>query len=66
MEGPSVKIIAEKLARFKGKKVMAASGNARIEKEDLQGKDIKGIFKNFLLEYLIEPLRRWLKQFGMA
>jgi len=35
MEGPSVKVIAEKLAGFVGKTVIAAAGNARIEKEIL-------------------------------
>mgnify|MGYP001069261381 CR=1 FL=1 len=54
MEGPSVKVIAEKLAGFVGKTVIAAAGNARIEKEVLQGKEVKAIFsrgKNLVITF---------------
>jgi endonuclease-8 len=54
MEGPSVKVITEKLAGFVGKMVTAAAGNARIEKEIFQGKEIKGIFsrgKNLVITF---------------
>jgi endonuclease-8 len=54
MEGPSVRVIAEKLAGFVGKTVTAATGNARIEKEIFQGKEIKAIFsrgKNLVITF---------------
>ena len=54
MEGPSVKVIAEKLAGFVGKTVTAAAGNARIDKDILQGKEIKAIFsrgKNLVITF---------------
>jgi len=52
MEGPSVKVIADKLQGFKGRRIQAVSGNARIDRADLQGRPIEDIFthgKNLFL-----------------
>ena len=47
-------VIAERLAGFVGKTVTAAAGNARIDKDILQGKEIKAIFsrgKNLVITF---------------
>ncbi len=54
MEGPLVKIIAETLTELKGKRVISTSGTAKIEKEIIEGKEIKDIFnrgKNLFIKF---------------
>ncbi|MFB0563658.1 MAG: hypothetical protein ACETWM_20860 [Candidatus Lokiarchaeia archaeon] len=54
MEGPSVRAVADKLADFKRKKVISATGNARIEKKNIEGKEISDIFsigKNLFIKF---------------
>lgn len=43
MEGPSLVILTEELAPFKGKKILAVSGNTKQDKERLLNKTIKDI-----------------------
>src|ERR1700712_4365348 len=42
-EGPSIIILKEAVARFNRKKVLAASGNAKIDMKRLEGKTIRSI-----------------------
>ncbi|MDQ3099756.1 MAG: endonuclease [Bacteroidota bacterium] len=44
MEGPSLLLAKEQLQPFKGKKIIAVSGNTTIEKERFQGEEVKEIF----------------------
>jgi endonuclease VIII len=51
-EGPSIIILKEQAAPFKGKKVVAVSGNSKVEKERAAGKtiiDFKSWGKHFLI-----------------
>ena len=51
-EGPSIVILKEAVQEFKGKKVIAVSGNTKIEKERMNGKkviDFKSWGKHFLI-----------------
>lgn len=51
-EGPSIVILKEQLQHFKGKKILAATGNAKIDKTGLEGQkvlDIRSWGKHFLL-----------------
>jgi endonuclease VIII len=51
-EGPSIVILKEQAAPFKGKKVTAVSGNSKVEKERAAGKtiiDFKSWGKHFLI-----------------
>jgi endonuclease-8 len=51
-EGPSIVILKELAAPFKGKKVMAVSGNSKVQKEQARGKTIKD-FKSWGKHFLI-------------
>jgi len=54
MEGPPGRLIAEKLATFKTKRVLKASGSAKIEKERTQGRVIEDIVsrgKNLFIQF---------------
>ena len=42
-EGPSIVILKETIARFNQKKILKATGNAKIEMERLQNKTIRNI-----------------------
>jgi endonuclease-8 len=44
MEGPPVRVIAEKLATFKGEKVISATGNAKIDKNGIPANEIADVF----------------------
>ncbi len=44
MEGPSVWAIAERLSFLKGLKIEGVSGNAKVPKEELSGRVIKGVY----------------------
>ncbi|MDP9127620.1 MAG: endonuclease [Pseudomonadota bacterium] len=51
-EGPSIVILKELASSFKGKKVLAVEGNAKVEKERAQGqvvRDIQSWGKHFLI-----------------
>jgi endonuclease VIII len=67
MEGPSLKILLEQLAAFKGKRVTEASGLARINFDRLQGARIKALHawgKHFLIEFKNFSLRIHFLMFG--
>jgi len=67
VEGPSVRIVAEELAVFKGKIVKLASGNARIEKEAVEGKKIEDVFsrgKNLFIKFLDLSFKIHFLMFG--
>ena len=54
MEGPLLKVITENLLELKGKKVVSSSGNAKIELEIVEGKEIKDVFcrgKNLFIKF---------------
>ena len=54
MEGPLLKVITENLVELKGKKVVSSSGNAKIEIEIVEGKEIKDVFgrgKNLFIKF---------------
>lgn len=54
MEGPPVRIVADKLAPFEGTKVTAVAGNSRIEKQQAQGLPIVAILsrgKNLFVRF---------------
>jgi endonuclease-8 len=54
MEGPSVYLAAEQLQPFRGKKILAVSGNSKIGIERFNGKKIKEIFswgKHLILQF---------------
>ncbi len=54
MEGPLLRIITENLVELKGKKVVSASGNAKIEIEVVEGKKIEDVFcrgKNLFMKF---------------
>jgi endonuclease-8 len=67
VEGPPVRIVAEELAVFKGKIVKLASGNARIEKEAVEGQKIEDVFsrgKNLFIRFLDLSFRIHFLMFG--
>jgi len=67
MEGPPVRLIAQKLATFKNKRVLKASGNAKIEKEQTQGRVIEDIFprgKNLFIQFPDFSLKIHFLMFG--
>lgn len=51
-EGPSIVILKEAVKGFKGKKVIAASGNTKIEKERMNGRKVTA-FKSWGKHFLI-------------
>lgn len=59
MEGPTVRVIADKMAKFGGKKVINASGNSKIEKECMEGRIITkdDVDKLYLEEFDITSCR---------
>jgi endonuclease-8 len=66
-EGPSIVILREELARFKGKIVLEASGNASIDHSSLLNKkilDFKSWGKHFLIIFRHGFLRIHLLMFG--
>ncbi|HYF32036.1 MAG TPA: DNA-formamidopyrimidine glycosylase family protein [Chitinophagaceae bacterium] len=66
-EGPSIVILKEAVQAFKGKKVIAASGNTKIEKERMNGRkviDFKSWGKHFLICFKGFTLRVHFMLFG--
>src|SRR5215212_5640417 len=66
-EGPSIVILKEAVQQFKGKKILLASGNTKIEKERMNGKkviDFKSWGKHFLVCFKGFTLRVHLMMFG--
>lgn len=66
-EGPSIVILREELAPFKGKKVIAASGYSKVDKELVINKkitDIKSWGKHLLICFAQGALRIHLLMFG--
>ena len=66
-EGPSLVILKELAADFKGRKILHAEGNAKIDKTRLVGQRIKSIRswgKHFLLEFTGFSLRIHFLMFG--
>ena len=66
-EGPSIVILKEAVQAFKGKKVLAASGNTKIEKERMNGCkviDFKSWGKHFLICFKGFSLRVHFMLFG--
>ncbi len=67
VEGPLVRIIAEELVVFKGKIVKLASGDARIEKEGVEGKKIENVFsrgKNLFIKFFDVSFKIHFLMFG--
>jgi endonuclease-8 len=52
MEGPTLIILKEEIKAFKGKKILAVSGNTKIEKERFKNKTVKD-FKSWGKHFLI-------------
>lgn len=66
-EGPSIVILKELVQSFKGKKVLIASGNTKIEKERMNGRkvtDFKSWGKHFLICFKGFSLRVHFMLFG--
>src|SRR5690349_6260401 len=66
-EGPSIVILKEEVQAFKGKKVILASGNTKIEKERMNGQkiiDFKSWGKHFLICFKGFTLRVHFMLFG--
>lgn len=66
-EGPSIVILKELVQEFKGKTVIAASGNTKVEKERMNGKkviDFKSWGKHFLICFKGFSVRIHLMLFG--
>lgn len=66
-EGPSIVILKEAVRAFKGKTVIIASGNTKIEKERMNGKkvlDLKSWGKHFLICFKGFSLRVHFMLFG--
>lgn len=66
-EGPSIVILKEEVQAFKGKKVIAATGNTKIEKERMNGQkivDFKSWGKHFLICFKGFSLRVHFMLFG--
>ena len=67
MEGPSLYLAANQLKPFKGKTVLAVSGNSKIEKERLLKKTVKNIFawgKHLVIQFDEFALRTHFLLFG--
>lgn len=67
MEGPSLYLAASQLRPFKGKTVLSVSGNSKIEKERMLGKNIKNIFawgKHLVIQFGEFALRTHFMLFG--
>lgn len=66
-EGPSIVLLKEAAARFKGKTVREVSGNSRVDLSLLVGRRVKSVRswgKHFLLEFSHVTLRIHLMMFG--
>jgi len=66
-EGPSIVILKEAVSAFKNKKVLAISGNTKIELSHLEGKkviDFKSWGKHFLICFKNETIRIHFMLFG--
>jgi endonuclease-8 len=66
-EGPSIVILREQAAKFRGRIIRAASGNSKIDKAPLVGQRIaslRSFGKQFLIETPIVTLRIHLLMFG--
>jgi endonuclease-8 len=60
MEGPSLTLAAEQLRPFKKKRVLGASGNTKLDKEMLVGRELKDVFswgKHLVLQFDAFALR---------
>jgi len=67
MEGPSIVILKEEIRAFKGKKILKAIGNTKIDKERLVGQKIisfQSWGKHFLIEFKNFSLRIHFLMFG--
>jgi endonuclease-8 len=67
MEGPSLYLAARQLKPFKGKTVLAVSGNTKIEKERMLEQKVKGIFawgKHLVIQFDEFALRTHFLLFG--
>ncbi len=67
MEGPSLYLAQKQLQPFKGKKVLAVSGNTKISKERMQSKKTKDIFawgKHLVVQFDTFALRVHFMLFG--
>lgn len=66
-EGPSIVLLREEAARFKGKTVRSATGNSSVDLTPLVGRRVKAVRswgKHFLLEFSHVTLRIHLMMFG--
>ena len=66
-EGPSIVILAETAARFRGKVIRRAEGNSKIDKTRLVGQKIlslRSFGKQFLIETAVVTVRIHLLMFG--
>ncbi len=66
-EGPSIVLLREAAARFKGHTVRAVSGNTSVDLSVLRGRRVKAVRswgKHFLLEFSRASLRIHLMMFG--
>lgn len=67
MEGPSVHLAANQLAEFRGKIILAVSGNTRIGKERLLGEQVQDLFawgKHLVIQLEDFALRTHFMLFG--
>ena len=67
MEGPSLYLAARQLKPFRGKTVLAVSGNSKIEKERMLNKKVKNIFswgKHLIIQFDEFALRTHFLLFG--
>ena len=67
MEGPSLYLAAHQLKPFRGKTVLAISGNSKIEKERILNKKVKTIFswgKHLIIQFDEFALRTHFLLFG--
>ena len=67
MEGPPLKVIAETLSTFIGKKVILANGSAKIQYEAISGEDVQDVFtvgKNLFIQFAELTLRIHFLMFG--
>jgi endonuclease-8 len=67
MEGPSLYLAARQLKPFRGKTVLSVSGNTKIEKERILGKEVKRIFswgKHLIIQFDEFALRTHFLLFG--
>jgi endonuclease-8 len=67
MEGPSLYLAASQLKPFKGRTVLSVSGNSKIEKERMLGRNVKDIFawgKHLVIQFDEFALRTHFMLFG--